>query len=111
MNPYQSAIDACNDCATACERCAGGCLDDADVVTLIRCIRLDLDCAAVCRLTAQVFARNAGGTTAFATAVAALCAEACAACAAECQQHAMEHCERCAVACLRCADECRRLGA
>ncbi|MBX3201597.1 MAG: four-helix bundle copper-binding protein [Labilithrix sp.] len=100
-----SCIEACNECAEACEYCADACLDEDDVEDLVECVRLDRDCADLCRLVAAFLARGSS----FSPAIAAACAEACDACAAECDEHEMEHCRACAEACRDCAAECRRM--
>jgi hypothetical protein len=103
----QACVDACNQCADACDHCAAACLQEQDVKALARCIALDLDCAAVCRLAAGYMARG----SAFTTALCRLCAEVCQACGDECARHPQDHCRRCAEACRRCAAECRRMAA
>jgi len=50
-------IDACSDCAQTCTTCADACLAESDVATLVRCIRLNLDCATVCQATGEVISR------------------------------------------------------
>lgn len=104
---FQSCIDACNSCATACDHCAAACLQENDVKHLVRCIQLDLDCAAVCRLAAGAMGRGSE----LAGMICDTCVKVCDACAEECERHsAMEHCRECAEACRRCADECRRMA-
>lgn len=103
---FQSCIDECYACATECEHCAASCLTEQDVQKLARCIKLDIDCAQICRLAASYMARGSE----FAGSICNACAELCDACAEECAQHQMEHCQRCAEACRRCADECRRMA-
>lgn len=73
---------------------------------MVRCIGLDIDCAAICRLAAGFMARGSE----FARAVCAACADVCQACGDECAKHPMQHCRECADACRRCADECRRMS-
>lgn len=74
---------------------------------MARCIALDIDCAAVCRLAAGTMARGSE----LAGAICNACAQVCEACAEECAKHAkMEHCRQCAEACRRCAQECRRMA-
>jgi hypothetical protein len=104
---YQSCIDACNACADACDHCATACLAEPDVKMMAECIRLDLDCASICRLAAGSMARGSD----FAHALCALCADVCEACGAECARHQHDHCQQCAQACRRCAEECRRMAA
>lgn len=74
---------------------------------MARCIALDIDCAAICRLAAGYMSRASEcvGT------IGETCADVCEACADECAKHSkMEHCRQCAEACRRCAEECRRMA-
>lgn len=102
---FQSCIEACHACATHCDHCARACLDEDEASALAACIRADLDCADICRLTAAALARG----SMFAEHICRLCAEICDACASECGRHAMEHCQTCARACRDCANECRHM--
>jgi len=54
---YQSCIDACNMCADACDYCSSACLQEYDVKMMAECIRLDMDCAAICRMAAAYMAQ------------------------------------------------------
>lgn len=103
---YQSCISACEACADACDHCASACLDEKDASAMARCIRLDMDCAQLCRLAAGYMARGSE----HAKAICELCADICEACAEECVQHEHEHCQECADACRRCAQECRQMS-
>lgn len=104
---YKSCIDACNACAEACDHCAAACLKEKDVQMLARCIALDIDCAAICRLAAGYMDRGSECVAVICDA----CADVCDACADECAKHAkMEHCKVCSEACRRCASECRRMA-
>lgn len=103
---FASCIEACNDCADTCDHCAAACLQESGVKDLIRCIRLDLDCAAMCRVAVGSMSRGSE----LAAQICEACAEACEACAEECERHKhMDHCRACAEACRRCAEECRRM--
>lgn len=105
---FQACIAACNACADACDHCAAACLEEDASGQLARCIALDVDCAAVCRLAAGYMARSSELAGDLCTA----CALVCERCAEECAQHAhMGHCRVCAEACRRCAEECRRMAA
>ena len=73
---------------------------------MAQCIRLDMDCAAICRMAASFMARGSD----FAKQVCAICAEICEACGKECSKHQHPHCQECAKACLRCAEECRQMA-
>jgi len=103
----QEIIDACNACATACDRCAASCLEEDDVKMMARCIRLDIDCALICRLTASYAAR----ASEFLEAICAQCAAICTQCASECASHTAAHCQACADACRRCEQACLSAGA
>lgn len=100
-----TCIEACNACALACAHCASSCLRETDPKSMARCIQLDLDCAAICRLAADAMARNSENIQ----AICSLCADLCDICGEECMQHRMEHCQACAVACKRCALDCRSM--
>jgi hypothetical protein len=104
---YDDCIEACDACAVECEHCLTACLDEKPVEPLVRCIRLDRDCADLCRLAAALMSRDSS----FAREVCLLCATTCDACAAECERHDMDHCRRCASACRSCAAECREMAA
>ncbi|MGE4239521.1 four-helix bundle copper-binding protein [Ramlibacter sp.] len=103
----QACLEACDACATACDHCAGACLQEPDMQMMARCIALDIDCAAICRLAAGYMARD----SAFAKHICRQCAEICQACGDECAKHSMDHCRACAEACHRCAQECRGMAA
>jgi hypothetical protein len=107
MNNYdqfQNCIDACLKCASVCNYCATSCTREDDVQMMAKCIRLDMECAAICYATAQLL--SMGGTKA--KEVCMLCADICEACADECSQHHNDHCRMCAETCRKCANECRK---
>lgn len=100
--PYKKAIDACIECATMCNHCAVSCLEEKEVQNLIHCIRLDLECAVICRAAAEMMILG----SAWSNEMCQLCATICNACASECEKHKhMEHCRECAEACRACAGE------
>jgi hypothetical protein len=72
---------------------------------MVECIRLDRDCADICRLATACLARGSS----FAGQICSLCADICKACMGECEKHQMDHCQSCAQACRRCADECCKM--
>jgi hypothetical protein len=93
-----------NRCAEECSHCATACLDEEDVKMLVRCIRLDVDCAEICRTVASFMSRGSE----HAPHLLEECAEICEDCAQECEKHGhMDHCARCAEACRQCAEACR----
>jgi predicted O-linked N-acetylglucosamine transferase (SPINDLY family) len=101
---YQKCIEACIECATECNHCAVACLEEKDVQYLTKCIRLDLECAIICRASAEVMTLGSS----YSRQMCDLCATICNACAEMCEEHAnmgMEHCRECAEACRACAKE------
>lgn len=71
---------------------------------MTRCIRLDRDCAEICKLTASALARNSESARVLLQA----CADICRECGAECARHShMDHCRQCAEACKACEEACR----
>jgi hypothetical protein len=99
----QGLIDALTKCAAECCHCAIACLEEQDVKTLARCIKLDIDCAEICKLAISYVARGSE----HAQHILDECAEICEACADECEKHShMEHCRRCAEVCRSCAEQC-----
>ena len=96
------------ECAQTCLLCADACLAEDMVADLRRCIRLNLDCADLCRTTAAVLGRQVAPDPAVVRATLEACRAACEACGTECGSHAgmHEHCRVCAEACQRCAEAC-----
>jgi hypothetical protein len=100
-------IDALNNCATECSHCAMACLDEEDVKMLAACIKLNIDCAEACRVTASSLSRGSR----HGNHLLKECVEICEACAEECEKHShMEHCKRCADICRQCAEECSEMA-
>jgi hypothetical protein len=58
QNQFQSCIQACYECAQACDTCAAACLQEPAPKMMARCIALDDECAAICRLAAQFMSRS-----------------------------------------------------
>lgn len=97
-------IKALSDCFIACNECAIACLEEQDVNMLTKCIRLDIDCSAICQTVMGFISRSSLHTQ----HLLSECAEICDACAAACREHEhMSHCRQCAEACVTCADACR----
>ena len=55
---YTDCIKECDACAAACEHCATACLSEAEVKAMADCIRLDRDCADICRLASAMMSRD-----------------------------------------------------
>ncbi|MEP7278416.1 MAG: four-helix bundle copper-binding protein [Bacteroidota bacterium] len=95
-NTNSILLNALHVCADACNFCTTACLGEPDVKMMTACIRLDMDCAAICSLTAQFIARK----SIHGKHLLKECAELCGLCAAECEKHEhMQHCKDCAHAC------------
>lgn len=105
---FRGVIDSLNQCATDCIHCANACLEEQNVKELVRCIRLDRDCADICIMTAKMLA----GGSEFSTDMTLLCAKICETCGDECEKHSMhmDHCRVCMESCRRCAEECRSVA-
>ncbi len=111
MNALVSCIEECYSCAQSCTTCADACLNEPDVDSLRRCIRLNLDCADVCATTGRMLSRQTEPDTGMLRRMVEVCAIACRACGDECQKHAQhhEHCRVCAEACRQCEQACMHL--
>ncbi|UOQ98326.1 four-helix bundle copper-binding protein [Hymenobacter sp. 5317J-9] len=103
----QAVLDALSRCIAACELCADACLDEEDPKMMVPCIRLDRDCADICRLTAAFIARGSD----HAQHVLKECMEICQKCHDECAQHQHDHCKKCTEACKACLEACRAYAA
>ena len=83
-----------------------------DVRAMVRCIRLDLDCADVCLTTGRMLSRQTEPDMSVVARQLEACIAACRSCGAECDKHAphMAHCQACAAACHNCEQACQRLA-
>jgi Domain of Unknown Function (DUF326) len=106
-----AAIDAITDCAQACIADTDADLGEQDVVEMVRCIRLCLNCADVCTATAGVISRPADYDADVTKPLLQACVAICKSCGDECERHARmhEHCRVCAEACRRCEQACQEL--
>jgi hypothetical protein len=104
-------IDACFACSQACSACADACLGEEGVADLVKCIRLNQDCADLCTATGRVVNRQTEYDAKVTRAAIEACAAACRACGDECERHASmhEHCGVCAEACRSCEEACQEL--
>lgn len=101
------ALAVANECAQVCIVCADACLAEARTEDLRQCIRLNLDCADVCRAMTAAAARRTGENRSVISELMDICARACHECAQECGKHDHEHCRICAEVCAKCEDACR----
>lgn len=106
-----ACIEKCVTCFQACAACADACLAEPDVSSLVKCIRVDLDCSDLCATTAAMLTRRTEIDLAVIRSAIGVCLAACVACAEECERHAMhhEHCRVCAEVCRQCEAACRQL--
>ncbi|WP_341252463.1 four-helix bundle copper-binding protein [Euzebya pacifica] len=108
LDELAAAIDAALRCAQTCATCADACLHGDDPASMVTCIDLDTQCAAICRTTAEVLSRPGPNGDSWREIVKA-CIATCRECAAECGSHDHDHCRMCAEACTACADACEAL--
>lgn len=106
MENTKEILRILEECASACMECARGCLDEDEVKMLVKCIKLDLDCADICSTTARLIQRGSQVSQ----QQVGICADICNACGEECEKHAekMEHCRICAELCRQCEKACNR---
>jgi hypothetical protein len=104
-------IEACFTSVGTSTACADACLAERHVEALFACIRLNLDCAAICTATGGLMSRFRAGNRQVLEGQLAVCVAACRACAAECDNHARAHahCRACAQACEDCANACTEM--
>lgn len=103
----ENCIAICIRCAAACDHCSYVselALDSDEQRTTIR---LDKDCAAVCRLLAALLT----GRQSWHQDVCYLCAQICSACAEQCHLLDAEHAQYCAKVCEQCSRACIALVA
>jgi hypothetical protein len=107
-----ACIKACVSCAQACTACADACLGEPDASVLVRCIRLNLDCADLCAATGAILSRQVAAEPSLLRAALQASKLACQLCGDECAEHArygMAHCRVCEEACRHCEQACERL--
>lgn len=102
-------IDTLYECTQACTACADACLAEDDLHDLLKCVRLNLDCADICETTGRVLSRQTGHDVNLIREILEACAQACRSCGDECARHERTHdqCRICAEVCRRCERECQ----
>jgi hypothetical protein len=101
----QECIDACNDCHAICLNMATTfCLNAGGQHAEEDHIRLMLNCAEICRTTADIMITNSP----LHGAACAACAEFCEACAERCEQ--VGNMDECVQACRQCAENCEDMA-
>lgn len=108
---FADAVNTLTGCAQSCTICADACLGEQMVDQLVRCIRLNLDCADVCATTAALLSRQTEPDWSLISDQLRACATACRVCGDECERHAAmhEHCRICAEHCRECEQVCNQL--
>jgi hypothetical protein len=86
-----ATIEALSDCAQACTACADDCLSEQNVAELVKCVRLDLDCADVYTATLRVASRQTEYDANLTRPQLQACVAACKSCGDECERHAQRH--------------------
>lgn len=104
----QQCIQNCTECHRVCLEMVAHCLGMGGAHAEPAHIRLLLDCAEICRTSADFMIRGSE----FHTRTCGVCAEVCARCADDCERIAGgdEMMMRCVEVCRRCADSCRRMA-
>jgi hypothetical protein len=95
-------IDRCSTCHDACTELVQYCLEQGGRHATVGHIRLLLDCADICRTSADFMSRGSD----LHARVCGVCAEICARCAEECEGFGDRTMDVCAKACRRCAESC-----
>lgn len=110
----QQPNEGMDECIRNCTECHRICLE-----TVVYClklggahaepehIRLLLDCADICRTSADFMIRGSD----MHALTCGTCAEVCERCAADCEQMGVDdaHLKQCAEVCRRCAESCRQM--
>jgi Domain of Unknown Function (DUF326) len=106
-----TTIDTLIECAQACNADTDADLSEQNVLELVKCIRLCMDCTDVCAATVRVASRQTAYDPNVTRPLLEACAATCKSCGDECERHAQmhEHCRLCAEACRRCERACREL--
>lgn len=108
LDALQQCIQNCLDCSRICTETISYCHEQGGKHTVPAHIKLMLDCAEICQLSAHFMLRGSG----FHTQTCAVCAEVCNACAESCEQFGDDaKMNNCADICRRCASSCREMAA
>ena len=108
-NRLQECIGHCSGCHNLCLDTVAHCLDLGGKHASREHVGLLLDCAEICRTSADFMLRGSS----FSSQTCALCADVCQRCAEDCERlgpddEVMQHC---AELCRRCAAACRDMAA
>ncbi len=104
----RQCMQECTNCHNICLETITYCLQQGGKHAEAAHIRLLLDCAEICRTSANFMLRGSD----LHGRVCAVCAEVCERCAQSCAQLGDDaQMQACADACRRCAESCRRMAA
>lgn len=103
----ETCIDNCTQCHGVCLSTAQYCLQKGGEHAEARHVRLLLDCAEICRTSADFMLRGSD----LHGRICGVCAEICTRCAAECETMSDDPImQQCADMCRRCAESCREMS-
>jgi hypothetical protein len=104
-------VNTCFDSFQTCTACADACLGEEDIHSLIRCIRLNQDCADVAGTTGRILVRLTMPDWSILRSQLQACADACHECAGECEQHRQTHdyCRLTMITCRECEEAVKNL--
>jgi hypothetical protein len=103
----QRCLQNCTNCHMTCLQTSAYCLSKGGKHAEPAHIRLLLDCADICRTSADFMLRGSQ----YHNRVCGTCAEVCSACAKDCEQMGDDQTmQACADMCRRCADSCRQMA-
>ncbi len=111
LNGVPETILALLECTHACLACADACTSEPARIPMWRCLRLSLDCAAICGATTSVLSRTVEPDWRVVGAQLQTCIIACDATADACDDHSLDHahCRIAAETCRTTARVCSRL--
>jgi hypothetical protein len=103
----EHCITNCDECHEVCLRTVAHCLEKGGRHAEAGHVRLLLDCAQICRTSADFMIRGSD----LHALTCGVCAEVCARCAESCERMAEDELDRrCAEVCRRCAESCRQMA-
>jgi len=105
---WKTCANTCDDCAKACNAAFHHCLTQAAIAKgpHARMAQTLVDCAAFCRLSAEMLSRK----SVLATLSCGACADACKRCAQECESFDSDlEMKACQQDCRRCEESCRKM--
>ena len=104
----RACIANCLNCHSTCMATITHCLQKGGQHAAVAHIRLMMDCAEICQISANFMLRGSD----MHSRTCGVCAEICERCAQDCERLGDDaHMRACAEACRRCADSCRNMAA